>query len=276
MSGVSFEFLPFIVLSIAGGLLAVKIRRKTLIPPLIMISLAPLFGGFTAEYYCDRSLLNMGARLIRGDAACSPNISQQSQNPSPKPPLVNFVSAIEPLTIPSNVDWTIRAWGGLVPLMPWLNRPINRDTGKKWPIFQSCEHADRRGLARFQFDSFSPMNFTGDEVIDWQVLTCGPRAGLSRVEFHSDHTRGLEQIFSGIEADLKTRGYQITYLGCEGLNSDPTSFYHVSRQDIRPFVLKLHYFHNVSNSLADITIYFQPLEVQQCERNIDLLSNARN
>lgn len=118
------------------------------------------------------------------------------------------------------------------------------------------------------------MNFAGDEVIEWSVSACGPRAGLSSLSFSSDHTRGLKNVFSGLRGDLEAQGYDIEYLGCEGLYSEPTSFYRISRSHIEPFVIKVFYFENASSAVTEITTYYQSVDISDCERNLDILEVA--
>lgn len=217
--------------------------------------------------YLFRDVINDIKEEIQGEV-------QSSVKSLGAPPLVNFVTAIEALTIPRDAGWNIRGWDSLMSYMPWLRLAQNSETGGEHHIFQSCSHFDRRGKARFIFAGLSPINFAGDKVIEWSVAACGANAGLSSITFTSDHTRDLSGIAKGIKDDFLSKKYQISYLGCEGFFAEPTSYYKISKQGILPFYLKINQWQASTSSMIHVTINFDSEAVKTinpCTRNLDIM-----
>jgi|CXWL01.1.fsa_nt_gi hypothetical protein len=201
-------------------------------------------------------------------------VSGVASNADRTPPAVNFASAIEGLAIPTKSTYQVHDWEHLKQSMPWIRLPIDPKTGKEDHIFQSCEKYDKAGKAKFLFNSVAPMNFAGDEVIEWTVQACGSHAGVNDITFHSDHTRMRGQVFEGLKKDLTEKGFNITYLGCNGIWSDPHSYYKLTKSNILPLYITMYTFDSSVSSYIIIKLSFDTdseMDTKDCSANIDIL-----
>ncbi len=226
----------------------------------------------------DAMLAYMFCNVIMNDRSMSAadkiNAIQEFRKPLSKPQSswtgqVELASAIDNLAIPASAKYTNYGW-------PDLER---RATGIELPghttmtDFPAC-YFRMIGKAKFLIGGRALLHESGGRPVEWDIYACGARSMVMNISFEAQaftHER-VREIFASVRDGLLDKGYRIERVGCDGIMTEMTSLYHITRPSSRPFNLEAYKFDGSVGPTVKFSLSFKPARtLSACARDFDLL-----
>lgn len=207
---------------------------------------------------------------------CSPNIHTQGNVNVVCPGdqgqwtgLVELAALIDNLAIAANVDYTGYDWFELQ----------RRSSGIKWPDrvtmtdSKTC-YFRMIGKASFLIGGRVLLHGLGTRPAEWEVYACGVRSIVTSISFDvkAFEYRRVDEIFTSVRDGLRDKGYKLERVGCQGIQTEKTSSYHVTRPSSRPFNLEAYVFDSSVGPTVNFSFGFSPKRtLSGCAERFDLL-----